>query len=134
MQTQRQVVAAALFILQACAAPGVYAGSVLPSSSKQKIVLHGLYTSSCEPTIDADGVVILDEAARLLQAAPSRVVLVIDAAQSRSDPTRLQRGAEAVSIYLAQRGVDPARVRVEAIDEVTPIALCALREPICPVC
>jgi hypothetical protein len=133
MHTSLRVVAV-LFILQAWAVPGVYAGSVLPSPSKQKIVLHGLYTDSCEPTIDPDGAVVLDETARLLQGAWSRVVLVIDAAQSRSDPTRLQRGAEAASVYLAQHGVDMARVRVEAIDEVTPIAVCALREPMCPVC
>ena len=134
MQTLLKLVAASLFILQAWAVPGVYAGSVLPSPSKQKIVLHGLYTDSCEPTIDPDGALVLDEAARLLQGASSRVVLVIDAGQSRPDPTRLQRGAEVASIYLVQHGVDPANVRVEAIDGVTPIALCALREPMCPVC
>jgi len=133
MQTPLKVVATALFVLQAWAAPGVHGGPVPPSPSKQKIVLHGVYTNSCEPTIEPDGAAVLDEAARLLEGAPSRVVLVIDAAESRSDPTRLQRGAEAVSIYLAQQ-VDLARVRVEAIDEVTPIALCALREPTCPVC
>jgi len=133
MQTPLKVVAV-LFILQAWAAPGVYAGSVPPSPSKQKIVLHGLYANNCEPTIDPDGAVVLDEAVRLLQSASSRVVLVIDAAQSPSDLTRLQRGAEAASTYLAQHGVDPASVRIEASDEVTPIAVCALREPMCPVC
>ena len=127
-------IGALLFILQAWAAPGAYAESVLPSASKQKIVLHGLYADGCEPTIDPDAAVVLDEAARLLQGASSRVVLVIDAAQSRADPTRLQRGAEAASIYLAQHGVDLANVRVEAIDGVTPIASCAPREPICPLC
>ena len=134
MQTLLKVGAASLFILQSWAVPGAYAGSVLPSPSKEKIVLHGLYTDSCEPTIDPDGAVVLDEAARLLQGAPSRVVLVIDAAQSRSDPARLQRGAEVASIYLVQRGVDPANVRVEAIDGATPIDLCAVREPMCPLC
>jgi hypothetical protein len=134
MQTLLKVVAAALFVLQTWAVPGAYAGSEPPSPSRQKIVLHGLYTNSCEPTIDPDGTAVLDEAARLLEGARSGAVLVIDASQNRSDPTRLQRGAEAASIYLAQHGVDLARVRVEAMDEVTPIALCALREPMCPVC
>ena len=134
MQTLGTVVVASLFILQVWAVPSVYAGSPLPPASKQKIVLHGLYADSCEPIMDPDGTVVLDEVARLLQGASSRVVLVIDAAQSPSDLTRLQRGAEAASTYLAQHGVDPSSVRIEAVDEVTPIAVCALREPMCPVC
>jgi len=129
MQTLK-VVAASLFLLHAWALPQAHAGSMPPS----KIILHGVYTDGCELTIDPDGVVVLEEAVRLLKAAPSGVVFVVDGAQSRADPTRLQREAELASVYLAQHGVDPAHLRVEAADGVTPIALCAFQEPVCPVC
>lgn len=132
MKTLKLVVAS-LFVLQVWMVAGVCAGPVVPSVVKQRIVVHGAYTDGCDPTIDAQGAVVLDEAARLLQGPLAGATVVVDGLQSRCESPRPQRGVEPASIYLAQHGVDPASIRIEATGGRPPIALCELVVPMCPV-
>jgi hypothetical protein len=128
-----KVVVGSLFILQVWMVAGVCAGPVLPSPVKQRIVVHGAYTDGCDSTIDADGAVVLDEAATLLQGPLAGAVVVVDGLQSRCDSPRPQRGAEPASVYLTQHGVDPANIRVGATGGMPPVALCELLVPMCPL-
>jgi hypothetical protein len=131
MKTLKLVIGS-LFILQVWMVAGVCAGPVLPSPVKQRIVVHGVYTDGCDSTIDAGGAVVLDEAARLHQGPLAGALVVVDGVQSRCNSPRPQQAAEPASVYLAQHGVDPASIRIEATGGMPPIALCELVVPMCP--